>query len=242
MIDPVIPRIPSVKVEVRKEPDQLSQQAHRRIIGGLGLLLPLLLWVFAGARPMQGLPPWTLLGSVSAYYYTGAIGVFVGVLFALSLFLITYQGYKRVAADRIVGGIGGMAALVVALCPTDPPTPLSAPPWFTPSTSAIHYIAAIVLFGSFILFSLWLFRKSDHPDRSTRPPDKRLRDDICLGCGIAMIGAVIGVGVCALMNESIFWPEVIAIEAFAISWLVKGEAHVAIAEASRRMARKLASR
>jgi len=59
----------------------------------------------AGIRPVNNLPQWDLLNSISAYYYTGAVAVFVGVLFALSLFLFTYPGYERVFADRVVGGL-----------------------------------------------------------------------------------------------------------------------------------------
>jgi hypothetical protein len=204
-----------------KEPDDLSQRAHRRVIGGLGLFLPILVYLFAGVRPTEGLPGWQLLGSVSAYYYTGAVGVFVGVLFALSLFLFTYQGYRGVLADRLVGTVGGTAALLVAICPTSPPAGLSPPSWWHRNTSVIHYIAAVVLFGSFIVFSLWLFRKSDIPDPRQRPREKRLRDDLCLLCGLAMIGAVAWAAISAWNDGPIFVPEAIAIEAFAISWLVK---------------------
>ena len=89
----------------------LSQRAHRRLIGILGLLLPGLLYLLAGLLPTRGLPPWRFLTSMSAYYYTGSVGVFVGVLFALSLFLFTYQGYEGDKADRVLGRLGGAAAL-----------------------------------------------------------------------------------------------------------------------------------
>jgi hypothetical protein len=107
--------------KARDVPHVLSQQAHRQVIGVLGLVLPLLLYVLAGLRPTAGLKPWQPLDALSAYYYTGAVGAFVGVLFALSLFLLTYQGYEGVQADRIVGRIGGAAALVVVLFPTKVP-------------------------------------------------------------------------------------------------------------------------
>ena len=105
----------------RDPPEELSLRAHRRIVGTIGFFLPALVYGFAAARPTAGLDRWQLLWSVSAYYYTGAVGVFVGALFALSLFLFSYRGYKGVIADRIVGGVGGLAALVVALFPTAAP-------------------------------------------------------------------------------------------------------------------------
>jgi hypothetical protein len=191
------------------------------VIGVLGLVLPALLYLGAGIRPTAGLPRWSLLKSVSAYYYTGAVGVFVGVLFALSLFLITYRGYKGMWADRIVGWIGGAAALVVALCPTEPPAGVTGPAWWSRATGYAHAAGAFVLFAAFIVFSLWLFRKSDKPNRRDRPPEKRRRDAACLACGLAMIVCVLWAASAGLRDQSIFVPEAIAIEAFAISWLVK---------------------
>ncbi|HMF42256.1 MAG TPA: hypothetical protein VKQ32_16390 [Polyangia bacterium] len=219
----------------RDQPDHLSLQAHRRIVGSVGLLLPALVYLWAGVRPTAGLPRWKLLWSVSAYYYTGAVGVLVGLLFALSLFLFSYRGYRGVWADRIVGCTGGLAALIVALFPTIAPEGLSSPSWWTPRTGVIHYIAAVALFVSFILFAVWLFRKSDTPRRRDRPPDKRRRDDICLGCGLVMIACVIWAGVASLLDKPIFVPESIAIVAFSISWLVKGEAHAPVIRAARKM-------
>src|SRR6267143_5118984 len=133
-------------------PGSLSQQGHRRLIGILGLLLPILVYVLAGLLPTVGLPRWRALASVSAYYYTGAVSVFAGVLFALALFLLTYPGYKEVAADRAVGRVGGLAAIAVALFPTTAPAGISAPSWWHPQMAVVHHVAAVVLFVSFILF------------------------------------------------------------------------------------------
>src|SRR5215831_5852764 len=104
----------------RPGPRGLDARVHRQLIGYLGLLLPLLLYFVSGARPLSPLPRWHLLPSVSAYYYTGAVGIFVGILFALALFLFAYRGYEGESADRIVGSIGGLAAPAAI--------PRSAPP------------------------------------------------------------------------------------------------------------------
>lgn len=216
-------------------PRELSQQGHRRLIGVLGLLLPVLLYLLAGLRPTGGLERWSLLDSVSAYYYTGAVGVFVGILFALSLFLLTYPGYHGVLADRLVGWLGGTAALGVALFPTAAPSGLAEPTWWAPWVRTVHYVSAVLLFVSFILFAIWLFRKSSIPRRQDRPRDKRWRDDICLVCGIAMIIAVLWAASSMITGRPIFLPEAIAIVAFAVSWLVKGEAYTPVVRAVRRL-------
>ena len=205
--------------------ESLSQQAHRRLIGILGLLLPLLLFIFAGLRHTVGLPAWTPLNSISAYYYTGAVAIFVGVLFALALFLLTYPGYKGVIADRLLGLVGGTAGILVALFPTSAPDGLSAPTWWSPYMRTVHYLSAVVLFVVFILFAIWLFRKSNIPRRGDRPLEKRRRDDICLASGIIMIASVLWAASSMFTHAPIFIPESIAIIAFAVSWLTKGEVH-----------------
>jgi len=98
-----------------EHPVDLSNHAHQQLIGYLGLLLPVLLIVLTALRPIRDQPTWTPWGSVSAYYYSGAVAVFVGVLFALSLFLLTYQGYSQSWADRALGRIGGVCAICVAV-------------------------------------------------------------------------------------------------------------------------------
>ena len=225
----------------RDKPRDLSQQAHRRIIGVLGLLLPLLLYLVAGLRPNAPLPRWTFLDSVSAYYYTGAVGILVGVLFALSLFLFTYPGYEHVMADRVVGCVGGAAALGVALCPTTAPNGISPPPWWNSTLRTVHYVSAVILFLSFILFAVWLFRKSNVP-KQEQPLEKRCRDTVYLVCGIVMIGSVLWAASSLITHAPIFVPEAIAIVAFAISWLAKGEAYQPVLNRIRQLRSKIIHR
>lgn len=210
---------------VRPAPRDLSQQLHRLLIGTLGFFLPFLLYIAAGLRPSGDLPPWKLLSSVSAYYYTGATGIFIGVVFALALFLITYRGYEGVKADRVVGAIAGLAALGVALFPTAAPSPLVEPTWWRDWVRTTHYVSAVALFISFILFAGWLFRKSDVPKRSDRSAEKNRQDDLCLACAIVMTVCVVWAGSAIVTKGDIVIPEAIAIMAFAISWLSKGRVH-----------------
>jgi hypothetical protein len=163
------------------------------------------------------------------------VGIFVGVLFALSLFLLSYPGYKGVLADRLVGRLGGVAALGVALFPTAAPLGTSEPSWWAPWVRTVHYGSAVLLFVCFILFAIWLFRKSNVADRRNRPRDKRRRDAVCLACGLVMIVSVLWAASALITHESIFVPEAIAIVAFAISWLAKGEIYEPVASAIRRL-------
>jgi hypothetical protein len=54
--------------------------------------------------------------------------------------------------------------------------------------------------------------------------EKRRRDAVYLSRGICMIVGVVWAATSLITNAPIFWPETVAIVAFAISWLVKGEA------------------
>ncbi len=213
------------RIAVRREQD-LSNRAHRLLIGYLGLLLPALIYVIASVRPTADLPPWHLLGSVSAYYYTRAVGVFTGMLFALALFLFTYRGYHGEWADKVVGKIAGLAAIGVPLFPTDPIRPALQASWWKPFMGKVHLGAAVVLFACFIVFALWLFRKTSVPAGRKRPREKTVRNYIFLACGCVMAAAMAWALIAHLTGGPIFWPETLAIEAFAISWLAKGQAHL----------------
>src|SRR5262245_24350683 len=85
-------------------PDDATGRAHRQLIGYIGFFLPWLLYFIAAWRPYTRATRWEFQYSVSAYYYTGAVAVFVGLLIALALFLLTYRGYNNEyqKADRRV--------------------------------------------------------------------------------------------------------------------------------------------
>ncbi len=219
--------------------DDLSSHIHRQMIGALGLSLPVLLWVIAGTRPMIGVPRWHVLSSVSAYYYTGAVAAFVGVLAALAVFLFTYRGYNNEYGrrDRVAAVVAGSAAILVAFFPTAAPNHLSAPPWWTPLMGTVHYISAIVLFCSFIFFSLFLFPKSRTKEGTRLPRDKQVRNGIYRFCGLGMVIAVLWAAAASYVGAPIFWPEAMALEFFAVSWLMKGRMDKSAVGAARQTAR-----
>jgi hypothetical protein len=217
------------------KPDDLSSKAHRQLIGCFGLILPALLWLIDGWRSTEGLLPWRLLPSVSAYYYTGAVSVFAGILVALALFLFSYRGYDNTyhRRDRIAAIIAGVAAVLVALFPTGAPGDLEALSWWTPLIGRIHYASAVVLFGAFIFFSLCLFRKSKVKRGDPLPRGKKFRNLIYIFCGVAMVACMLWAGIASLKDAPIFWPEALALEFFAVSWLVKGRADITVIAAGR---------
>lgn len=214
----------------------LSAYAHRQLIGYLGLLLPILLYGLAGVRATPELPGWKLLDSVSAYYYSGAVAVFVGVLFGLGLFLLTYRGYSDSRADRRLGRFAALCAFAIAVFPTGgTPDHIPTPEWWSGTAGSIHYVAAALLFTSFAVFSLWLFRRTDVPEGEPLPSAKRFRNRVYAVCGTVIIACILWAGTSRIRPHPIFWPEAIALWAFALSWLVKGRAHQTLASAARRV-------
>jgi hypothetical protein len=212
------------KPAFKQDDDDASGPGHRRFVGVFGMFLPLILLttpVFRETPPLAGWPP---LGSVSAYYYTGGNAVFAGVLVALSFLLLTYKGYdnKRYRMDRTVGIVAGLAAFLVAFFPTGRPDGIPYFAWSTDGAHLVHNIAAGVLFSAFAVFALVLFPYSE--DETTLK--ERLQDPRNVAyyvCGIAIVLGIIWTLVNALvLQRSIFWPETVALVAFAVSWLVKG--------------------
>ncbi|HUJ18110.1 MAG TPA: hypothetical protein VL197_08960 [Nitrospirota bacterium] len=216
--------------------DDLSSHAYRQLIGSLGLVFPLALWLIAGLRPTRELARWDLLSSVSAYYYTGSVAVFVGILVSLGVFLFTYHGYKNEYSkqDRRASIIAGTAAILVAFFPTKAPLDSLAPSWWTPGTGKIHYISAVVLFCSFSFFSLFLFTKSKPDSGEPLTKGKRVRNRIYICCGILMAACIVWAGIASFLNAPIFLPEALALESFALSWLTKGRADRTAVSVARR--------
>lgn len=212
-------------------PDDRSGHAHRQLIGYIGLVFPVLLIALVLSR--DGLEAWKNLESISAYYYTGAVAAFVGMLIAMALFLFTYRGYRNrwYWLDRAAGITAGVAALGVAVFPTGAPNGVTELTWWRPATGIIHYVSAIVLFLMFALYALFLFRLTAEGEPAS--PAKRRRNIVYLVCGIVIVASIVWAGIAGLLKKSIFLPESVALVAFSISWLVKGKALRTIGNAAR---------
>jgi heme A synthase len=162
------------------------------------------------------------------------------MLISLALFLFAYRGYKNNYnwIDRAASITAGVAALGVAVFPTRAPegvTPLS---WWTPLTGILHFGFAIILLVMFAVFALFLFPIKDKEKKVQS--DKRWRNRVYVFCGIVILASLIWAVVALRSGKSIFCPESIALVAFAVSWLVKGQAHTSIANKVRILFRRKA--
>ncbi len=196
----------------------VSYLTVRKIIGVLGVALPFVL--IAGGF---------LLGndevesSLSLYYHTIMRDVFVGMLFAIGLGLLTYAGYDK--HDNHVSNLACLLAMGVALFPTDPGDET------TSIIGMLHLVFAGGFFFTLIYFAYFLFTKTAPNQQPT--PQKVYRNRVYVTCAIIMLACILAIGGYYLLPEAtaaqikpydpVFYLEAIAVVAFGVSWLTKGE-------------------
>lgn len=198
----------------------------RSIVGYLGMALPFV--VFLGAFLIDGTG---ILSSISSYYHTVMRNVFVGTLWAIAFFMLSYKGYERI--DDTTGNWACLFTLGVALFPTTQENQPLDP------IGIIHLAFAILMFATLIAFSLFLFTIiGTKPGDPT--PKKLLRNKIYRWCGWSMVACMLGIVIFYILSAAlspanpimvflvsinpIFWLEAIALFFFGISWFTKGEA------------------
>ena len=199
----------------------ISYLTLRKLFGILGVLLPFVM-VLGGFIFFQE----TVQKSISSYYYTGMRDVFVGILCAMGVFLISYHGYGRV--DSIAGKLGGLFALGIAFFPTTPEAHASSTARII---GMVHYASAALFFLTIAYFSLFLFTKTNPEKEPTLRKKQRNMVYRISGWTILVCLALIAIngfsGDGSVIPEEfhpVFWLETIANLAFGISWIVKGEA------------------
>src|SRR5262245_28707501 len=189
------------------------------MIGRAGLLLPIV--VRAGAWIFEGIGT---TDTISAYYYTGMRDVFVSTLVLSGALLSCYR--TPALCDNVTAVVAGIAAIGIGLFPMDPtyaPEILRRFPgmldrcYINRGLLGFHFIFVTVFFG--LTFYLVYFRFSAFtPPNPT--PQKIVRNKIYKVCGAVMLVAFLVIGVLALSKNGalIFWPEAVAVCAFAVAW------------------------
>lgn len=203
--------------------DDLSSNAHRQLLGILGISLPLMVYLTAAWRPLANADePWSLLGSISGYYHSGGEAVFIGIVVALGIFLVTYDAYANETGhkDRLAARIAGCGALLLAFFPTAVEGKYPAPDWWRAYMGTVHFVGAAALFISFAYMSYFLF---PNPKPQLDAAQRR-RNMLYRTCGVIILLGLVWAGIAgSLYDRSIFWPETLMLLAFGISWLVKGK-------------------
>ena len=223
--------------EVGRRPDPDTQKEElwyvrsflwmRIGIGVLGVVLPLWL-VFADKIAFHGNP--FPRGSLSVYYYSGMRDVFVGIMSATGVFLITYKISEK-NLDNLAGLAAGVCAGLIALLPTGRPsdqialTPLQDLLGHT-TVKWIHYIASGLFLGLLAVLSYYFgVREGDRPRRQGTRRSPTFWRWYHWVCTMAMVLAIMWI----IVTFSVGWPprslligEWVSAWAFGASWLMKG--------------------
>ena len=203
----------------------------RTAIGLLGLALPVL--VVLGDLWLDGLDDFPR-SSLSAYYHSGVRDVFVGVLCATALFLLTYKAFER-NGDNVLASAAGVLALGVAIFPTSRPGPQVPPTALQnlitePVAAFVHFTCAVVFIGLLGVLS-WFFGKREGGRSQERDGYRAQRSPTFWKwfhriCSLIIIGAVAFIGLSKwtgfLASYSVLIGEIVAVSAFGVSWLAKG--------------------
>jgi hypothetical protein len=151
---------------------------------------------------------------------------YVGSLCAIAAFLACSRGYDL--HDEIIGYTAGAFAFGVAVFP-------SFDPRSSRYTSAeidigfIHTAFAALMFLVLAYFCIFLFRRSSPEKPFTRR--KRYRNRIYGICGLIIVACMflmVTLTISRVLEERhpshlLFWCESLALAAFGVAWLTKGE-------------------
>lgn len=244
----------ALTTETFKRPRDLSDKSNDRvlyvrsylrmrlIIGSLGVLLPMLLWLAEGPL-LKG--DWLLRDSLSSYYHSGARDILVGVLCAVGLLLITYMAGNMRSLEFALSSLAGVMAIGVAFLPTKRPYLAPSAPACGASSdpvpegctrvqqvfgeagvSKVHFICAIVFILSLaVLCFLAALREKKHAADSGHGP---FHVWFHRGCGAGIVAALLwawlGADIPAGDSHitTLYVGEVVAVLAFGASWIVRG--------------------
>lgn len=184
----------------------------------LCLLLPFLSIIFGFIGVLQGYNPAEWYHSISDTYYANSKAIMIGILSITTFYFATYKGYD--IRDRIVNILSAICAAGVALFPNKGVDGLIQMSYST--GSIFHCAFALALYLTFFINCIWLFRLGNSNTR-----EKKIRNNIYLGCGIGIAAAAGVLVVGSVFNLKQYVPnfvwivEVVAQIAYAIAWFTK---------------------
>jgi hypothetical protein len=213
-----------------RNPAVLSYYTMRRAVGLIALTLPLALATGTILSSLLGaghrLPHPLLERSISDYYYTPMRDYLVGSLCAIAAFLACSRGYDL--HDEITGYLAGAFTFGVAFFPS-----------FDPRSARytrvdiefgyIHTAFAAFMFLALAYFCIFLFRRSSPEKPFTRR--KLHRNRVYGACGLVIAVCIVllvtltlyGIAHRRPPSHLLFWCETVALGAFGVAWLTKGE-------------------
>ncbi len=212
----------------------MSYLTLRKLLGTLGILLPILLLIFNEFK---------VQASISHFYYTKSSVVFTSILFAFGLFLFSYRGRLKeteLVSDKTLTNIGGLLAILTALIPTavcqldncnftsfqSKLSTLSLEEGI--STLFIHndkWIGVIHLLCAVGFLTIMGWMSFNRFTKGNTTANKKIFYRVCafmVWLPIIALGVLMKFDL-KLTNYDIFIGEWISLFFFGISWLVKGK-------------------
>lgn len=216
----------------------LSFYRVRQALGILGLAFPFLLLI-GGVMKDARIEP-----SISDYYHTTLRDIFVGALFAIGIFLVSYKGHARGSDDRIsdnlAATLAGIGAFGLAMFPNRlVDGSLNIFQFYMgKGANVVHFTSAVLFLGAMAFFALGPFAR-------TRDPRRRI---IYRWCGWSIIVFGVLATLASILRIAgpdgwrtwievsglIFWFEAFGIWSFGLSWMVKGKADIVLLRRFRR--------
>lgn len=195
---------------------KFETQTHswRFALGIICGLLPVCSLLFGLFGALRGINYDGWYESISATYFANSNPCMVSALSLCAFFLLTYKGYDL--GDRAYTLAAAVSAILIiafpcAAAPMDYVGLFACP---VKVSDFIHMVAAIILFGSFALMTIFQFTKGKHKRRNV----------IYRTCGIIMLVSMAVVGICTVFGfpgYTTMLCEAVMLEAFAVAWIVK---------------------
>ena len=210
-------------------PAVLSYYTMRRMVGLIALALPFALAagsILVALFTSGHLPHPLLERSISDYYYSPMRDYYVGSLSAIAAFLACSRGYDL--HDEVTGYLAAVVTLGVACC--SPFNPRSG--YYTQLDfvfGLIHTAFAALMYLMLAYICIFLFRKSSPEKPFTHR--KRDRNRIYAAGGLIMVACMIAMVSLTILkvverqhpSHWLFWCESLALGAFSVACLTKGE-------------------
>ena len=215
---------------MKKMKISFESQLHRQrlALGVICGLLPIACFLFNLPAVLWCEWDSSILGSISATFWSPSAPFMIIGLGLASFFFFTYKGYNR--TDNILTTISAISAIGVVAFPTWLGI-MNFTKWdcmgvfYVPAVicNYLHMISAGVLFISFAIMIFFQFTKGNHKKRNI----------LYRICGVLIVVFSIGValdGVVApyipgwLSSIWVWLNEFLMLEAFAVAWIVKSRA------------------
>ena len=189
---------------------EIDNQTMKLIVGLIALSLPFLTNYFS-PNPLD---------SISASYWAEgdwSRNIFVGFLFAIGAFLLSYNGYGD--DQRRLSKVAAFAAVAVAMFPCN-----CGRQEEIQILSVVHYVSAAVMFGILAKFC-HIFLVNAWWEKGW--VQARVRALVYAICGLAIVVAILSMAVDSLtdgglsqhIDQFTFYAEASGLIAFGIAWL-----------------------